>query len=125
MSITVPELGSASLGIVMGWLVRYFIRRFEKFSPAAFSSVVSILVGGVVVKFLGTEQNILWFYPIGLLIGFVIYHVIATIEMNKEKRQAAKPVETGKPAAASAGGGGGGYMPGGKNQPLYAPRKDD
>lgn len=131
MSNIIPEIGSTSLGIVMGWLVRYFIRRFDKFNPKVFSSVVSILVGGVIVKYLGTDQNVLWFYPIGLLLGFAIYHVIATIEVNKERRQAstapaAPAPAVAKPAAAGAsgGGGGGGFVPGDKNQPLYAPKKD-
>jgi hypothetical protein len=125
MTNIVPEISSTSLGIVMGWLVRYFIRRFEKFTPAVLSSIVSILVGGVAVKFLGADRNVLSFYPIGLLLGFVIYHVIATIEIHKQQGQAseAAPKPAAKPAAASGGGGGGYYSD--KNQPLYAPRRDD
>jgi hypothetical protein len=83
MSNVVPALGSTSLGIVIGWLVRYFIRRFQKFTPAVFSAVISIILGGVVVKFLGTDPNVWWFYPIGLLLGFVAYQVIVMVLLRE------------------------------------------
>ena len=73
----VPALGALSLGIVIGWLVRYFIRRFKEFGPQALGLVVSIMLGGAVVKFLEADRTVWWFYPIGLLLGFVLYTVVA------------------------------------------------
>jgi NhaP-type Na+/H+ or K+/H+ antiporter len=73
----VPAIGTLSLGIVIGWLVRYFIRRFKNFTPQAFGLVVSIMLGGAVVKFLDADPSVTFYYPIGLLIGFVVYTVLA------------------------------------------------
>jgi len=77
--VIIQIIGSLSLGIVIGWLVRYFIRRFKTFTPQALGSVVSIMVGGGLVKFLGANQTVLFCYPIGLLLGFVGYTLIAII----------------------------------------------
>lgn len=75
--ITVPIAGSICLGIVIGWLVRYFLLRFDSFTPQILGSTVSIFLGGGVVVFLGGDETVKWVYPIGLLIGFVIYSTIA------------------------------------------------
>ena len=72
----VEAIGATCLGIVIGWLLRYFIRRFEKFNAAVFGSIVSIIAGGVVVAFLGADQEARWFYPIGLLVGCVVYSLL-------------------------------------------------
>jgi len=79
MTNIVPAIGSTSLGIVIGWLVRYFIRRFDKFGPAVLGSVISILLGGAVIKFLEVDKSVWWFYPIGLLAGFIIYQIIVMV----------------------------------------------
>lgn len=91
MTNLVPALGSTSLGIVMGWLVRYFIRRFHKFSPAVLSSVISLTFGGVAVKFLGADNSVLWYYPIGVLIGFAAYSAIAALAISKEDDPKVRP----------------------------------
>lgn len=79
----VAATGATCLGIVIGWLVRYFIRRFNAFNPQVLGSVVSILAGGVVVKFLEADKTVWWFYPIGLFIGFVLYTAVAVILAKK------------------------------------------
>jgi uncharacterized membrane protein len=76
----VAAIGATCLGVVIGWLVRYFIRRFEKFGPAVLGAVVSVVLGGAVVKFLEADKSVWWFYPIGLLIGFVIYQIIVWLD---------------------------------------------
>jgi hypothetical protein len=78
----IPPLGCLSLGIVIGWLVRYFIRRFAKFSPSVMGSTITIVCGGAVARFLDANPMVLWFYPIGMLLGFVIYHLIAKREVR-------------------------------------------
>ena len=77
MTAYIPAIGTMSLGIVIGWLVRYFIRRFKDFTPQALGTVVSIMLGGAVLKFISTDSTVLFFYPIGLLIGFVLYTILA------------------------------------------------
>ena|ERR1700733_3611169 len=83
MMAYVPAIGTLSLGIVMGWLVRYFIRRFKDFTPQALGTVVSIMLGGAVLKLISTDATILFFYPIGLLIGFVVYTLLAMLVGDK------------------------------------------
>jgi len=75
MQSIIPAIGSTSLGIVVGFLVRYFIRRFSKCTPAALGSIISIAVGVTAVKFLAETPTVWWFYPIGLLIGFALYFI--------------------------------------------------
>jgi hypothetical protein len=148
----VPPIGAMCLGIVIGWLVRFFIWRFETFSPSVLSSVISILLGGGITRFLSADPNVWWFYPIGLLVGFVVYQVIATNEVRRrtattdkeisenerkaqestvpvggtpEKTGKEAPTEQKEPAAKAACGGGGVHGGWHNHEPLYAPRRDD
>ena len=120
MTFNVPAIGSTSLGIVIGWLVRYFLFRFKKFDRNVLSSVVTILLGGVVLKFLSTDKSVIWFYPIGLLIGFVVYTVTAVIAIRKSPVQGADKAANTSPRAHSSGGGGSGSRFLGA---LYGPNK--
>jgi len=43
-------IGATCLGIVTGWLVRYFILRFKTFTSQTPCSVISIIAGGAVIK---------------------------------------------------------------------------
>jgi hypothetical protein len=77
-TLIVQSIGSTCLGIVMGWLVRYFLFRYEKFNPKILGATVSILLGGVVIKFIGnsSQEIVFWFYPIGVFLGFIAYTII-------------------------------------------------
>ena len=90
MSHVVAAIGATCLGIVVGWLVRYFIRRFTSFSAASLTSVVSIVAGGAAIKFLGKDNSVWWYYPIGLFLGFAIYQVIAMVSVARERADAGK-----------------------------------
>ncbi len=75
--------GSFCLGAVVGWLIRYFLRRLRSFSSKALGTVVSLIVGlapGIV--FIGSTDYV-WTYFIGVALGFVVYHVIASRELEK------------------------------------------
>lgn len=88
--VNVPAIGATSLGVVVGWLVRYFVPRFETFTPAILTSVISIGLGGVVIKFLENDKTVLWYYPIGLLIAFIAYQIIVMITVRGDRRAADK-----------------------------------
>jgi hypothetical protein len=75
----IPALGSTCMGLVIGWLIRYFIRRFKSFNTKALGSVVSIIAGGAIVHFLQADSTARWFYPIGLALGFIVYSLIAVL----------------------------------------------
>jgi hypothetical protein len=103
----VPAIGSTCLGVVVGFLVRFFIRRFDSFGATALGSVITIILGGAVIKFLETDKSVWWFYPIGLLVGFIAYQIIVMVIM--------KPKNGG-------GGGGGPTFPNFPSLPKDDPR---
>lgn len=69
-------LGSLALGLFVGWLVIYFLRRTKRFDVKGLSLVISAVVGSAVLKFLGAGQS-MWFYPIGLVLSLVVVWILA------------------------------------------------
>jgi hypothetical protein len=51
-------LGGGCLGIVVGWLVVYFLEQFPAFDAKSLGSVVFIIAGGAVTTFLGTFSTV-------------------------------------------------------------------
>jgi hypothetical protein len=90
MTFNVPAIGATSLGIVVGWLVRYFVPRFETFTPAVLSSVLTIGLGGAAIRFLETDKTVWWFYPIGMVIAFVAYQILAMIVVREDRKASIK-----------------------------------
>lgn len=82
----VPAVGACTLGIFISFLVWYFVVRFkpDQFTPVALTSVVAVLVGGAVNAFIAETAEInkqaAWWYPIGLLIGWIIFTIARTYE---------------------------------------------
>ena len=80
----------------MGWLVRYFLDRFQQFNAKVLGSVVSIIAGGVLVYvFEGSDpiaQYARWFYFMGLLVGVLLYPYIS--QMKTPKRYVNVPSST-------------------------------
>ncbi len=99
----IPAIGATCLGAVVGWLVRYFIRRFSTFGPMVLGSVLSIILGGAVIRFLEADRTVWWFYPIGLFVGFAIYQIIVMLD------------------GGGSGGGGGGRGRGGAKTGVGLP----
>ena len=79
-------IGAFCLGVTIGWLVRFFLARLEKFDIKALAAVVSILVGGAVARFLGGDpfHVATWMYPIGLLVGVLAYPLIAKLDRPRK-----------------------------------------
>jgi hypothetical protein len=68
-------LGSLCLGVVFGWILRYFLTRLQSYKMTAFALVVSTLIGTTVLalfKPFGDKpvSDEFFYYPIGLAIGF-------------------------------------------------------
>ncbi len=81
--VEVYQIGALSLGITIGFLVRIFIIRFENPTPKGFATVISVLVGSGIIKFLSTHTDAIWYYSIGLLVGVIaIYPILAYIEIK-------------------------------------------
>jgi len=68
-------------GMVIGWLIFYFVRQYEKFNASQLAQTAGVLIGGDVLIFLGfilskTGNNTfhLW-YILGVSFGFA-FHLI-------------------------------------------------
>jgi hypothetical protein len=76
----VEAVGICLLGVYIGYLGWYFVVRIAANTVTAdtFASVAAVLVGGVVLSFLDdhlARKGDVWWYPIGLVIGFALYVV--------------------------------------------------
>lgn len=82
----VQAVGVFCLGLFIGYLCWYFVVRIGKGQVTAdtFAAVVGVLAGGVVITllkdFLSSKPDA-WWYPIGLVSGFVLY--VAASYFNK------------------------------------------
>lgn len=71
--MTLEAAGSLALGVLVGFLLRFFLRRFKSFTPRGFSTVLTAIAGGAAVKLLSDAPGAVSWYFIGLLGGFVMY----------------------------------------------------
>ena len=74
--MAVAATGLACLGAVICFLCLYFVARLKTHTVSALGGVVGILLGGVVGKFLTAnthQQDAIWWYPIGLAIGLILW----------------------------------------------------
>ena len=74
--MNIQYIGVAVLGMVLGYLMHYLVRRDEKAGIADLGSIAVMLLTGVVIKVVAPENSptdqIYW-YLIGLGIGFFLY----------------------------------------------------
>jgi ABC-type transport system involved in multi-copper enzyme maturation permease subunit len=72
----VVALGTVSLGVVIGTLVGFYVGEAKELTRRVVTSAISIFAGAGVLaifQFLGAYSSAgheVWFYPIGLAIGF-------------------------------------------------------
>lgn len=67
-------LGITALGVFLGYMTWYFVTRVTDKPIDSFAAVSAVLFGGVVLSFIGgatTESR--WWYPIGLVLEWLIY----------------------------------------------------
>ena len=63
-------IGGFCLGVAIGWLVVHFIHRFEVFNAQVLTAVVSVVAGGTVTVFLGTNGQSAKAFPwVGYCVG--------------------------------------------------------
>jgi uncharacterized membrane-anchored protein YhcB (DUF1043 family) len=82
----VENIASACLGAVIGYLIMYFVTRFTSYTPKVLGSLISVILGGTVVGFLGKLSNIrqvFSYYVIGLAIGVVVGIIFYWIKHQK------------------------------------------
>ncbi|GBF81245.1 hypothetical protein [Aphanothece sacrum] len=78
----IEALGATSSGIIVGWLVSYFTRRYKDFNPTVLAATVGLLFGEAIFTFLKGSSLGMWFYPIGLVIGSALNIFLAYITRN-------------------------------------------
>lgn len=88
--------GGGGLGVAIGWLVVYFLHRFEEFSAKSLGSVVVIIAGGTITTFLGSNGTNLTSYAwggycLGLCIGVVCFGAMGTGRMTTRSRASQDP----------------------------------
>lgn len=69
------------IGVVAGWIVFYFIRRYHKFTPSVLLATLAAILGGDGISFLitmgdhfGSRDFHLWYFA-GVGCGFFLYGV--------------------------------------------------
>lgn len=75
--MTVPEVGAICLGIVVGYFVKWFLKRISNYTLQGLGFILSLVFGGAAVNFLKNDVTVFWYYPIGLLAGIIIYITLA------------------------------------------------
>lgn len=83
--ITLPHVSVFIIGVIVGYFGFYFLRRLQNFTMGDFGSFVGILFGGGAVSFIlkqalaKDDQQLIWYYPIGMAAGLVIYGIILIV----------------------------------------------
>ena len=68
-------IGVIALGIFVGWITRIFVKRIGSYTLKAVGGIIGVVLGGTILKLFtdpGTFDDLFWYYPIGLVIGFAI-----------------------------------------------------
>jgi hypothetical protein len=85
---TAPNIGSCSMGVVMGVLVWFFVGKFKQYNSKVLASTASVLSGGAVIKAFGWNSaysDASWYYPIGLLAATTLYWLVILASKDAAK----------------------------------------
>jgi uncharacterized membrane protein YeaQ/YmgE (transglycosylase-associated protein family) len=76
-------IGLICVGFIVGWLILFFLRRFQNFTVEVLGGILGLIFGGVVLSFLQmADKTDIWYYPIGLVIGWAIYQIMYYCELG-------------------------------------------
>ncbi len=71
----IEDIAATGIGVVMGYIVLYFLTRLKKFTVKELGSLFGVILGATVLGFLSkldnTPAEVFAFYAIGIFIGFV------------------------------------------------------
>src|SRR6266404_9478676 len=74
-----------------------FRSRMKSFTPKVLSSIVSIIAGGAAIKLLARNSDLVWWYMIGVFLGFVIYSIVGALAKSEET--STPPSDSGTPTS--------------------------
>ncbi len=69
----IAAVGATLLGFIIGMLVSFFVQEAEQWTRSAMVASVTVLTGAgalALLRYGAPDQHGIWFYPVGLLIGF-------------------------------------------------------
>jgi tetrahydromethanopterin S-methyltransferase subunit C len=69
----IPALGATLLGFIIGMLVGFFAQEAKEWTRSAMTGSVAVLTGAgalALLRYGAPDPNGVWFYPVGLVIGF-------------------------------------------------------
>ena len=70
-------LGAIALGTFVGFIIRFFIERFENFSAKGASAILGTALGGVAITFLlNFGPHRFPAYTVGLVLGLILYQFL-------------------------------------------------
>lgn len=88
----IGDWGALALGIVLGFLTHFLVRRDQKAGIGDLGSIVAVILGGVILDRISEGNQISWYF-IGLCIGFFIYWVALLLGREQVKTL----IKQGKP----------------------------
>jgi tetrahydromethanopterin S-methyltransferase subunit C len=68
-----PAVGATLLGFIIGMLVGFFAQEAKEWTRSAMTASVAVLTGAgalALLRYGAPELHGVWFYPVGLVIGF-------------------------------------------------------
>lgn len=91
--MTVETVGAVVLGVVIGFLAHYLIRRDPEPGIEDLAAIVGVVLGSVVFNVITGQDQTSW-YLIGLGVGFFLYWLalLAGLERVKKHHQEMKPL---------------------------------
>jgi hypothetical protein len=82
----INAVGPICIGMVVGWMLYFFMRMYRLFSPKTLAATLTAIAGGPVLTFLekltggnNASPNIGLYYFLGVAIGFFAYAIYAGI----------------------------------------------
>lgn len=83
--MTVAEIGALVLGIVLGFLTHYLVRRDQEPGIEDLAAIIAAVLGAQVFKVITGQDQTSW-YLIGLGVGFFLYWLALLLGREQVKQ---------------------------------------
>lgn len=83
-----PAVGGAFLGLIIGMLVGFYAQEAEVWTRQAMTASVAVLTGAgalALLRYNAADPHGVWYYPIGLVVGFGLGTIWAAIDVPDEE----------------------------------------
>lgn len=83
--MTVETVGAVVLGVVIGFLAHYLIRKDPEPGIEDLAAIVGVVLGSVVFNVITGQDQTSW-YLIGLGVGFLLYWLALLVGLERVKK---------------------------------------